>query len=47
MLFQRREKYEEKCLRGSFFIKVALPYTPKDDTQQKLIYREIVAVTLS
>lgn len=42
MLFQRREKYEEKCLLGSLFIKVTLPCTPKDDTQQKLIYRKIV-----
>lgn len=33
---------KKKCLRGSFFIKVALPSTPKDDTKQKLIYREIV-----
>lgn len=31
-----------KCLHGSFFIELVLSYTPKDDTQQKLIYREIV-----
>lgn len=31
-----------KRLCYSFFIELVLPYTPKDDTQQKLIYREIV-----